>query len=87
MLQPVREPGLAFEVREKVLGHRALVRNLEGHLQAVDGIQGFVHGRDRAFRKPPFDPVFAELLSFFQGHECQCEIRVVARARRPLVSL
>ena len=69
MLEPVREPRLALEVGEEVLAHRALVRNLQRDVQAVDRIDGLVDGRDRSFGNAPLDAVFAEFLPCFERHE------------------
>ena len=59
MLEPVGEPRLAFEIGEEVLAHRALVRNLQRDVQAVNGVDGLVDGCDRPLGDAPLDTVFA----------------------------
>ena len=69
MLEPCGEPRLALEVDEEVLAHRALVRNLQRDVQAVNRVDGLVDGRDRAVGDAPLDAVLAEFLSCFERHE------------------
>ena len=63
MLEPMREPRLALEVHEEVVGHRALVRNLERDACAVNRVDGLVYGGRRAVGYTSLDTVFTEFLS------------------------
>ena len=79
MLEPVREPRFALEVGEEMLAHRALVRNLQRDVQAMDRIDGLVDRRDRPFGNAPLDAVFAEFLSCFERHESAAMVSFVSR--------
>jgi hypothetical protein len=92
MLEPLREPRFALEIDEEMLVHRTLVRNLQRHTHAVDGVDGFVDRRDRPVVEATLDAVLAEFLSGFQHFpicrwfRCRvvAPVRSGARCHRPL---